>query len=354
MKKLSGSENEDKERFGKKTKAAEDDFDEEDFEDDSLDDDFDEEPDEGFEDDLEEPPVNPKLMVGVFAVLLVLAVIVCVLLWALTHRGDDNVTQAGTEETVTQVQDEGTWPDSVEPTQSLQETGEMTDSLQTEQTVGGTGESSQTTGTDGESSLAAREPEGTQNGIQQPDAAAEPISGNVSSMQFTEVSDTVTSKDVTNLRTEPNTQDAENIIGQLKNGESLTRTGVNDSTGWSRVEYNGQTAYAVTQYLTTDLSYKPPVAPSNPNRITTQDGRVILFTDCDDNVTPKEYVNLRVEPSTSQGNATVSCQVSNGTAVHRTGYSPDSGWSRVEYNGQVLYVVSSMVYTVTEGNGATE
>ena len=338
MKKISGSEKEDKERFAMKTKAAEDDFDEEDFgdgSDDEFDDDFD-----------EEPSVNPKLMVVVFSALIVLAVIVCVLLWALTHKGsgsEDNAEEAGT-----QVQSEETM-ESVpeEPTQALQDTGAFEESVQPSQDAG-----ADVSLTDGEPSQAAAEE--SQNGERQPDAAAEPISGNAASMQFTEVSDTVTSKDVTNLRTEPNTQDAENIIGQLKNGESLTRTGVNDSTGWSRVEYNGQTAYAVTQYLTTDLSYKPPVAPSNPNRVTTQDGRVILFTDCDDNVTPKEYVNLRVEPSTSQGNATVSCQVSNGTAVHRTGYSPDSGWSRVEYNGQVLYVVSSMVYTVTEENKATE
>ncbi len=338
MKKISGSEKEDKERFAKKTKVAEDDFDEEDFgdgSDDEFDDDFD-----------EEPSVNPKLMVAVFSALIVLAIIVCVLLWALTHKGSGSAD--GTEETGTQVQTEETM-ESVpeEPTQALQDTGAFEESVQPSQDTG-----ADVSLTDGEPSQAAGEE--SQNGAQQPDAVTEPISGNAASMQFTEVSDTVTSKDVTNLRTEPNTQDAENVIGQLKNGESLTRTGVNDSTGWSRVEYNGQTAYAVTQYLTTDLSYKPPVAPSNPNRITTQDGRVILFTDCDDNVTPKEYVNLRVEPSTSQGNATVSCQVSNGTAVHRTGYSPDSGWSRVEYNGQVLYVVSSMVYTVTEENKATE
>ena len=35
------------------------------------------------------------------------------------------------------------------------------------------------------------------------------------------------------------------------------------------------------------------------------------------------------------------CQVNNGESMHRTGYSSDSGWSRVEYDGQVLYCVSS-------------
>lgn len=172
----------------------------------------------------------------------------------------------------------------------------------------------------------------------------EPVSGN-ESMEFTEVSDTVTAKDVTNLRSIPSTLEEGNIVSQLMNGEVIARTGINESYGWSRLDYNGQTVYAVSNYLTTDLNYKPPVTPSNPNRVSTKDGRVIIFTDYSDNVTPKEYVNLRTEPSTSEGESTVRCQIKNGDVVHRTGYSPDSGWSRVEYNGEILYVVSSMIYT---------
>ncbi len=173
----------------------------------------------------------------------------------------------------------------------------------------------------------------------------EPVAG-TEMMRFTEVSDMVTAKDVTNLRSAPSTLEEDNIVGQLLNGESINRTGVNENTGWSRLEYNGQTVYAVTRYLTTDLSYQTPVETSDPNRITTQDGRVIIFVDCDDYVNPKQYVNLRTEPSTSQGDNTTRCQINSGTIVHRTGYSADSGWSRVEYEGEILYVVSSMVYEV--------
>ncbi len=165
-------------------------------------------------------------------------------------------------------------------------------------------------------------------------------------MGFIEHSDTVTAKDVTNLRLRPSTSDEANIVGQLLNGEELLRTGVNTDTGWSRLEYDGQVVYAVTNYLTTDLSYKPATEEKDPNRIEVLDGRVILFSNCDDYVAPKEYVNLRTEPSTSQGEATVRCQINYGTVVHRTGYSTDSGWSRVEYNGEILYVVSSMVFGV--------
>lgn len=84
------------------------------------------------------------------------------------------------------------------------------------------------------------------------------------------------------------------------------------------------------------------------NRVSTKDGRVIVFTNCDDVVSPKEYVNLRLEPSTSEGNATVHCRLNYGETVHRTGISEDSGWSRVEKDGVVCYVVTSFVYVVEE------
>lgn len=174
---------------------------------------------------------------------------------------------------------------------------------------------------------------------------SEPVSGD-SSMTFQTVSETVTAKDVTNLRSGPSTADADNVLAQLLNGDALTRTGINADTGWSRLLWNDREVYAVTQYLTTDLDYRPPVAQGDPNRVATMDGRVIIFVDCDDIVTPKEYVNLRIEPSTSQGEDTVRAQLQGGEQARRTGYSPDAGWSRVEYNGEVLYVVSSYVVPV--------
>lgn len=88
-------------------------------------------------------------------------------------------------------------------------------------------------------------------------------------------------------------------------------------------------------------------AASDSNRVPTKDGRVIVFADCDDVVSPKEYVNLRLEPSTSEGNATIHCRLNYGETVHRTGISEDSGWSRVEKDGVVCYVVTSLIY-VTE------
>lgn len=39
------------------------------------------------------------------------------------------------------------------------------------------------------------------------------------------------------------------VVASLKNGEVVTRTGINRDVGWSRVEYNGQTLYCVSSYL---------------------------------------------------------------------------------------------------------
>ena len=71
-------------------------------------------------------------------------------------------------------------------------------------------------------------------------------------MNFSDVNETVTAKQSTNLRNIPSQGSDATVVATLQNGETATRTGVS-SSGWSRVSYNGQTLYAVSSYLTTDL-----------------------------------------------------------------------------------------------------
>lgn len=299
-----------------------------DFEPDEFDtDDFDT---DDFEDTEEETEsANPLITTAVFLGLVVLAAIICWFLWNATHPDEEG------GETVNQ-QD------------ALQQDVESGEDVSGETTVdipANDGEGGSDTDADADSKDTVGENADTfpEEDAQGPDGAAEePVSGD-ETMEFDDVAVEVTAKDVINLRSKPSTLDSENIVAQLNNGEVIERIGINDITGWSKLMYNGQVVYAVSNYLTTDLTYRTPEEPANPNRITTEDGRVIIFVDVDNYVTPKQYVNLRTEPSTSQGDATVSCQITNGTVVHRTGYSADSGWSRVEHNGEVLYVVSSMV-----------
>ncbi|MCD7806058.1 MAG: hypothetical protein LUH19_01810 [Lachnospiraceae bacterium] len=181
------------------------------------------------------------------------------------------------------------------------------------------------------------------------DADSEPVAdGSLdSSMTFTAVDETVTAKSATNLRSEPSTSDTDTVVLVLESGMQAQRTGINEDTGWSRLTYEGQTLYAVSSLLTTDLSGQTTgEVAADPDRVTTLDGRVIIFTACDDTVSPKMSTNLRTEPSTSQGSATVYYELQYGESVHRTGYDADAGWSRVEYDGQVLYAVTSYLYVV--------
>ena len=65
----------------------------------------------------------------------------------------------------------------------------------------------------------------------------------------------------------------------------------------------------------------------------------------DEIVTAKDVTNLRSEPSTDQGQLTVITQLSNGQNARRIGINPDTGWSQLEYNGQVVYAVSQYLTT---------
>lgn len=304
--------------------SEEDDFAEDDFADDS--------PEDG------EIVIRFKLwMIPAFIGMVILAILICIPLWKLSHHnsnegGGDTLPavivteETKTTETVTEPEATATPEPTAAPTATPEPTVAPTATTETTATL-----------------TPAATPEN------RPVVADTPAPAPVSdgSMTFIEVNDTVTAKDVSNLRSTPSTSEEGNVVGQLKNGETLTRTGRNDDTGWSRLNYNGQTVYAVSTYLTTDISYKTPTVPVNSNRVSTQDGRVIVFVDCDDYITPKDLINLRTEPSTSEGESTVRTQVRNGTNLHRTGYSEASGWSRVEYNGEILYAVTSYVVSGT-------
>lgn len=155
---------------------------------------------------------------------------------------------------------------------------------------------------------------------------------------YTPVNDTVTPKNDVNLRSSADMSSGDNIIGLVSYGEVLTRTGTSTG-GWSRLLYNGQTVYAVTQYLTTDMNYKAANTPTTENP---EAG--MSFTAVNDTVTPKIQTNLRTVPNTESAD-TVVATVSSGEALQRTGTS-SKGWSRISYNGQTVYAVTSYLTAV--------
>lgn len=163
-------------------------------------------------------------------------------------------------------------------------------------------------------------------------------------MNFVEVDETVTAKDATNLRNIPSQGADSTIIYTLRNGETAHRSATS-AEGWSRLEYNGQTCYAVSSYLTTDLEYKP-MQETKPAQ--DDDGIKTEFTPCNDKVSPKIEVNLRTLPSVTNPDSQVVVKLEYGKVVERTGYNSDYGWSRVIYEGQTLYCISSYIYVVED------
>lgn len=141
---------------------------------------------------------------------------------------------------------------------------------------------------------------------------------------YTDANDSVTAKDSVNLRTGPSTK--YDVVGTLKSGTFLTRTGIGKN-GWSKLIYNGQTVYAITSYLTDKVIEKETED--------IVDG--VKFTPANDSVTPKDTVNLRSRPST---NGEKVATVKNGTFLTRTAIGAN-GWSRLSYNGQTVYAITS-------------
>lgn len=149
-------------------------------------------------------------------------------------------------------------------------------------------------------------------------------------LNFTDVNESVTAKEETNLRSLPSQGDDSLILSTLNNGEIAVRVGICDS-GWSKVTVNGKTYYAVSSLLTTDLSYKP--GQDDPG-IQTQ------FRSVNEEVTAKEVVNLRNIPSVKSDDSMVCGQLRNGDTAIRIGIS-ENGWSKLEYDNDIYYAVSN-------------
>lgn len=105
-------------------------------------------------------------------------------------------------------------------------------------------------------------------------------------MNFQETSEEVTPKEEVNVRSTMDQSSDSNILGTITNGTVVTRTGTGNN-GWSRIIYNGEVGYVVSNYVTTDLVYTPPVA-SEFNTV---------FTNVNEIVTAKDVTNLRDIPS---------------------------------------------------------
>ena len=169
--------------------------------------------------------------------------------------------------------------------------------------------------------------------------------------QFVAVNQLVTAKKLVNLRKLPSVEHEDAVIlEELDNGEIATCVGVSEN-GWSKLIYKGMTCYAVTSYLTevTDASAVPDegtVDIQPTENVAEQVEIQTQFEFVDDKVTAKKAVNLRSLPSVEDPRCEIVAQLDNGVVIRRTGINHDLGWSRVDYNGQPLYCITSYLKVV--------
>jgi uncharacterized protein YgiM (DUF1202 family) len=175
----------------------------------------------------------------------------------------------------------------------------------------------------------------TKDTIQTPGQQKDIVAGH----EFSPKSDKVTAKEYVNLRVLPTTDS--DSVGQLKSGEFIERTAVSNK-GWSRLIYNGQVVYAKSSLLSNEVV--TPVTPTTPPE--TGDG----YQPVDEQVTAKKETNLRTQPTTGEGSEIVHTLLK-GEYVRRIGVHTN-GWSKLEYNGQTVYAISS--YLTTEQVQASE
>lgn len=158
-------------------------------------------------------------------------------------------------------------------------------------------------------------------------------------MDFTEVNEQITAKNETNLRNIPSQGEDSYVLRTLKNGEIALRIAIS-SSGWSKVLFEDNIYYAVSSYLTTDLEARPAEDDND-------DGIQTKFTPVNQSVTAKKLVNLRKLPSVEHEDATVIAQLKKGDVATRTGVS-ENGWSKLVYNGQTCYAVTSYLTVLDE------
>ena len=117
------------------------------------------------------------------------------------------------------------------------------------------------------------------------------------------------------------------VIGKLQGGDSVKRTGIGKH-GWSRITYEGQTAYVANNYVTPD-------SPETAGGAT--------YQEVNQTVRATAKVNIRKGPGVGYQ---VLGQLQAGEEVTRTGIG-SKGWSRIKYDGQICYVANNYLKVVS-------
>lgn len=126
-----------------------------------------------------------------------------------------------------------------------------------------------------------------------------------------------------NVRSGPGTGYSK--LGQLTKGQTVEKLGVSGS--WTKINYNGDTAYVSTQYLKDALSSETASASY---------------------VQATSNVNVRSGPGTSYSKLG---QLTKGQTVQKLGTS--GSWTKINYNGKTAYVSTQYLKTVSSSSSSS-
>ncbi len=170
---------------------------------------------------------------------------------------------------------------------------------------------------------------------QDPNVNVTPVDG------FTAVNETVyvIAEGGLNVRRTPEAVDDSNKISSIAYGKDVTRTGINETTGWSQILFNNEVAYVKSEYLSTT---KPADMTTGATDTDVPDDK---FTACNDETEVYVTDSSNNDAHIENGDATVYSapnrstnigSLKDGTAVKRVAvyYEKEDdhtyGWSKIE------------------------
>ena len=173
-----------------------------------------------------------------------------------------------------------------------------------------------------------------QNGTVLPEVTPAPVEDAVGIVQATPATVTLSNtSDRLNLRKEPNTSSA--VLARIPHGTQLTVT--SSENGWYAVQYGSLSGYVASQYLRLDTQTSAPDTAPGVDSVGTA---VVTLNSGTLNLRAEGHATARVIGSLPNG-ATVAVLDASGT------------WTRVMYNNQTGYVMSSYLKITLEGSGSS-
>ena len=213
-------------------------------------------------------------------------------------KKDSEETQPVFEEPIPMLTEAPTWPSSPAPTDAPAPTDGVVETVA---------------------------PEGAQETVAPPVETVPPETAPKEDPNVEVVDQTVYAVSEVNVRSGPGFN--HRVIGKLQGGDSVKRTGIGKH-GWSRITYEGETAYVANNYVTPD-------SPETAGGAT--------FQEVNQTVKATAKVNIRKGPGVSYK---VLGQLQAGEEVTRTAIG-SKGWSRIKYDGNVCYVANNYLKVVS-------